>query len=308
MNDRPVLPWAVLFAMSLVLCIGCVSTTGSNLDSAAFAITSSSQDYCSVVFDQTDGDEHRESSVEAVEDGVSRSLDETGFRLARSAADLSACRRLFENGNVAQQTLFRSLYRQFQQNTSYEFSTDDAVAAVQSEISSLWILDQASRMTYSAFNSAEQTELNRWSAQLAAVRAHDVDTQSLATMKRVVADYGWVDSHRFGDDISEQAWTLVQHADRDPAFQQQVLLIMEKYLDSGGLKNRHYAYLWDRVAVNHGQRQRYGTQPVWECHEDGLRLQPMQYPGTVNERRSAFGMNTVEEQLAEMSRSFCGTR
>lgn len=82
---------------------------------------------------------------------------------------------------------------------------------------------------------------------------------------------------------------------------------MEPYVESGGVRRKHYAYLYDRVAVNTGRMQRYGTQPTWQCEDDGsMQLKPLEDPARVNDRRAEMGLNTVEEGLAEMTRQVCG--
>jgi len=54
-------------------------------------------------------------------------------------------------------------------------------------------------------------------------------------------------------------WLLSQHADNNVDFQRQALTNIEKYQ---GQDNEHYRYLHDRIAVNTGQPQKYGTQNV----------------------------------------------
>ena len=81
---------------------------------------------------------------------------------------------------------------------------------------------------------------------------------------------------------------------------------MEPYLKTQGVSKKNYAFLWDRVAVNSGEKQRYGTQPTWVCTSDGnLTLKPLEDPENVNVRRAEMGMNTVEEGLEEMANSIC---
>src|SRR5262249_24761475 len=63
-----------------------------------------------------------------------------------------------------------------------------------------------------------------------------------------------------GEKADLQAWVLVQHADRDRAFQQEVLAILSTLYASGETSADNYANLYDRVAHNSGKPQRYGTQ------------------------------------------------
>ena len=50
-----------------------------------------------------------------------------------------------------------------------------------------------------------------------------VDADNLAWLKRVVTEVGWPGRSAVGEDGAHAAWLLVQHADRDPAFQRKCL-------------------------------------------------------------------------------------
>ena len=102
------------------------------------------------------------------------------------------------------------------------------------------------------------------------------------------------------------AWLLVQHADDHVELQSLALSRMEPYLKTGGVSKSNYAFLWDRVAVNSGEKQRYGTQPTWECTAEGkLTLQPLEDPDNVNARRKTMGLGSVEDGLEDMARNVC---
>jgi hypothetical protein len=81
---------------------------------------------------------------------------------------------------------------------------------------------------------------------------------------------------------------------------------MEPYLENGGVRPVDYAYLHDRVAVNTGGLQRYGTQPRRECNADGsLSPQPLEDPAQVDERRAELGLGTMADAMAEMASRRC---
>lgn len=71
---------------------------------------------------------------------------------------------------------------------------------------------------------------------------------------------GWFDISKTSADASQAAWLMVQHADWDPRWQQQVLQLLQPKVKQGEFQPRYFAYLADRVAINTGQSQRYGTQ------------------------------------------------
>src|SRR5690606_5982636 len=87
-----------------------------------------------------------------------------------------------------------------------------------------------------------------------------VDEANTKWLKAQVDQDGWFTISKFGADADLAAWLLVQHADRDVAFQADVLRILEPFVATAETAQTNYAYLYDRVAVNSGRPQRYGTQ------------------------------------------------
>jgi hypothetical protein len=116
-------------------------------------------------------------------------------------------------------------------------------------------------------------------------RAHD----NLVRMKEVVAKYGWPSRKVVGTDGANAAWSLVQHADADVDFQKECLEKMEPLVKSGDVAAKDYAFLFDRVAVGQGRKQRYGTQL------DGDDFAPIEDPQNVDARRKEMGLPSLAE-------------
>lgn len=233
-------------------------------------------------------------------------LIDAGVKSAQASGSHKACVKSFDKGRKAYDKQFAKEHKKLLKRDKFDLSDDAAIAQVQQKISALWAEDQARRIAYSRFNKQREPGHELWRSALARAYGVLIDVTSTAYMKTVLDTYDWVDSHRFGGRISAHAWLLVQHADRDPAFQALALERMTPYLDNNGVSKSNYAYLFDRVAVNHDRKQRYGTQPTWECTDNGLVLAPLENPESVNERRATMGMGRVEDSLAEMTRAVCG--
>jgi hypothetical protein len=93
-------------------------------------------------------------------------------------------------------------------------------------------------------------------------------------------------------------WTLVQHQDAHPAFQDSVLTAMKPLVDSGEVSGILYAYLLDRVRRNTGRLQVYGTQLQLNADSTSYEMQPCEDPANVNTRRKSIGLGTIEEYIA----------
>lgn len=111
-------------------------------------------------------------------------------------------------------------------------------------------------------------------------------------LKADVARRGWLTPSRDGKAAASAAWLITQHADHDLDFQKDVLSRLERLLPSGDLDRTHYAYLWDRVALNEYRPQRYGTQTK-ACVAGKVEYQPMEDPDHVDARRADMGMGTL---------------
>lgn len=124
-----------------------------------------------------------------------------------------------------------------------------------------------------------------------------VDARHTTRMREIVSQIGWPTVSKVGKDSSENAWLLVQHADRDVAFQEQCLALM-KQEKPGEVNPRNIAMLEDRIRVNKNQPQIYGTQ---HDEVDGKYVpRPIDDEANVNERRKKMGLGTLEEGVAGM--------
>ena len=118
-----------------------------------------------------------------------------------------------------------------------------------------------------------------------------------AWLRGVMARIGWFDISKYGPDASQGAWLLVQHADREPAWQQAVLDALAPRVKTGDMQGKYYAYLVDRVAVNAGRPQVYGTQGG--CHGPGdWRQKPVADPDGLEARRAEVGLQSSADYKA----------
>ena len=91
-------------------------------------------------------------------------------------------------------------------------------------------------------------------------------------------------------------WLLVQHCDQDVGFQKMCLKLLQKAVANGDAPKRHLAYLTDRVFVNEGKPQIYGTQA--QVIEGQIVLSPVEDPDHLDQRRQAMGLSPITEYLA----------
>lgn len=127
-----------------------------------------------------------------------------------------------------------------------------------------------------------------------------MDPRNTARMKEIVKQIGWPTISKVGEKASGDAWLLVQHADRDVEFQKYCLGLM-KAEPTGEVDLGDIAYLEDRVRMNSGQPQLYGTQFRWKGNKS---IQNIEDPEHVEERRKEMGLDTLAENLEEMYQKY----
>ena len=123
-----------------------------------------------------------------------------------------------------------------------------------------------------------------------------VDRDNTAWLKEQVEQHGWLGKTLVGEGGAQNAWLLVQHADRDPEFQKHCLALMNKMPD-GEVSKKNVAYLTDRVLCADNKPQRYGTQVTIDPSTGKPKVKEVEDPDNLNKRRASVGLGTIEEYL-----------
>lgn len=112
--------------------------------------------------------------------------------------------------------------------------------------------------------------------------------------------HGFVGYDLAGKEGSDNFWVLVQHSDHLPNFQREVLSDMKKHVDKGNATPSYYAYLVDRVNLNNGAEQIYGTQFTY--NEIGQAIPKNMTDTTgIDNRRKSLGLKPMIERMNEMT-------
>ena len=121
-------------------------------------------------------------------------------------------------------------------------------------------------------------------------------------LEKIVKQYGYPGFRQVGEKSSNNFWLLVQHADAQLDFQRRVLSLMLPEVKRKNASPINYAYLTDRIAINTGQPEEYGTQVKYEGPGVG-KVVPVSLrdPKNVNKRRAAIGMEPLESYLKWMN-------
>ncbi len=122
-------------------------------------------------------------------------------------------------------------------------------------------------------------------------------------LQQIFDQHGFVGVDLAGREGSRCFWLMVQHSDHVPNFQNEVLEKMKTEVDKDNADPRLYGLLVDRVKLNMGQAQVYGTQV--EYNTDTCQAFPKHLADRdqVNQRRQTIGLEPIEEYLNQMTQS-----
>jgi len=149
-----------------------------------------------------------------------------------------------------------------------------------------------------------QDELARRIVEDQAVRTHpdrrgdmaSVDADNTKYLRALVVDLGWIDAKRFGRPSATNAFLIVQHSG-DLRLMQGALPEIEKDMKAGIGDPQDYALLYDRLKLNLGERQRYGSQIGQNSKGESVVL-PLEDKSRVEEFRKAIGLFPLAQYLA----------
>jgi hypothetical protein len=120
-------------------------------------------------------------------------------------------------------------------------------------------------------------------------------------LKKIFDKYGFPGYDLVGKQGSNNFWLMVQHCDKTPEFQLEVLKAMKPELRKNNADSKNFAYLTDRVNLNLGKKQIYGTQVTYRLDSCQAIPKPLADSLNVNSRRKEVGLEPIEDYLNMMS-------
>lgn len=119
-------------------------------------------------------------------------------------------------------------------------------------------------------------------------------------LKDIYKRYGYPTAKLVGQESSYHFFTLVQHSDADVNFQSKMLPLIKKQVDKKQASGKEYAFLYDRIHLNRGGEQLYGTQLDYDSNGNAFPKR-LKDSANVNKRRQQLGMEAIEEYLAKVT-------
>ncbi|WP_162055771.1 DUF6624 domain-containing protein [Pontibacter pamirensis] len=162
---------------------------------------------------------------------------------------------------------------------------------LQMELVKMYVDDQAVR------GNLQEDIITKYSLIKAEIanEGEGVDDRNRERLKEIFREHGFPTKEMVGKDAMSGIFIMIQHADYDKEWQKSQLPNIEQAVQNGDMDGQSYAYLYDRIKSNAGEKQRYGTQ---FSHIDPanktVELAPTEDMENLDKRRMEAGMMPIE--------------
>jgi hypothetical protein len=133
-----------------------------------------------------------------------------------------------------------------------------------------------------------------------------IDSANTEWLRIIVDRHGWPERDVVGADGASAAFLLVQHADRDTAFQAAMLPALVAAFRRGQAQGQSVALLTDRLAVARGEPQVYGSQA--SITDGRVIFAPIADSAGVDARRAEMGLPPLSEYRRVLDSVYLGRR
>jgi len=153
------------------------------------------------------------------------------------------------------------------------------------------MLDRASRMAIISLLRVPAAERDPAAFLQMQKEIERIDKDSTEIIRPYIYEGKWLDG-RFSSKIVNYIWLLAQHSD-DQDLLAEVLRQIEPRVRDGTFDGQEYGLLYDRVALDRGLPQRFGTQFI--CQEGVSVPANTERPEELEARRAKLGFPTTYE-------------
>jgi hypothetical protein len=171
-------------------------------------------------------------------------------------------------------------------------------AGVTEKFARMYRLDQESRNALTPIDLSGLSPSDRQTANRAIWEAIGaVDAANEAALLEMLPPEGWFYKSVYGEGPATTAFLIVQHA--GPDLQRRILPVLEPLVAKGEVEGSSYGLMYDRLAVDEGRPQRYGTQVICRGGRWVIDYDNLEDPDRADERRAAMGFPwTLQEYEA----------
>jgi hypothetical protein len=123
------------------------------------------------------------------------------------------------------------------------------------------------------------------------------DSMDLQTVKKIIQKYGWLGYDEIGNDCNLIMFNTIQKAD----LQTQITYfpIVKAAVQNKKAHKVHEVYLQDRIYLNQGRHQIYGSQVLLDPETEKYFVLPLDEPENVDKRRAEVGLQPMVDYISK---------
>ncbi|CAN5615548.1 hypothetical protein BH11BAC1_BH11BAC1_21780 [soil metagenome] len=163
------------------------------------------------------------------------------------------------------------------------------------ELGSIFEDDQKYRLLVDSAEKISEEDSPRLDSLHKIIQHHDNKNQVRVT--ELLDKYGWLGTDDVGRKGNQALFLVILHA--DPATRKKYLPLMQEGVGRSKAAPSELALLEDRVLLDEGKSQRYGSQVKFNPASGTYELYPIDDESGVNGRREAMGLAPIEDYLRQ---------
>jgi len=125
-----------------------------------------------------------------------------------------------------------------------------------------------------------------------------IDKESAVAVRTIIDRYGWMGADEIGSEASQTLFLAIQHVE-DLDVQQHYLPLLSEAVKDHKAEPWQLAFLTDRILMNQGKKQVYGTQVITSKNDYGPYVVPLENIDKVDELRAQLGLPPLKDYLEE---------
>lgn len=128
-------------------------------------------------------------------------------------------------------------------------------------------------------------------------------TSNTTRVEKIFNQYGFLGYNEIGEEASNIFWLIIQHSDKHPEFQKKILAQMALQVDKKNANATNFALLYDRVQVNAGLKQKFGTQLTYDVNKTGRAVPKIGILDSINVdlNRKHYDLEPYKNYLNQMT-------
>ena len=123
-------------------------------------------------------------------------------------------------------------------------------------------------------------------------RITEMDSLNMLALEEILQQHGWPGEQEVGAKGNMAVWLIIQHANYD--VQKKYLPVMRAAVSDGKASPSELAMLEDRLAINEGRKQIYGSQVGRDETTGQFYFLPIEDESNVDQRRESVGLEPLE--------------